>query len=102
MYRGADKSLACPERKQSRKHVRDARDFNIETGAVMKFFFSCKARQGAKGNSRHSDRNISLFPSCRAKDLSAPLYNKKKLTLPMELEWKSLNKDPRQAFAVKN
>jgi len=61
-YRGADKSLARPGRKQSRKHVRDARDFNdIETRAVIKFF--PPARQGAEGNSRHSDRNISLFHS---------------------------------------
>jgi len=38
--RGADKSLARPGRKQARKHVRDARDFNsIETPAVFKFFF---------------------------------------------------------------
>jgi len=29
--------------------------------------------QGAEGNSRHSDRNISLFVPGRAKDLSAPL-----------------------------
>ena len=35
----------------------DAHNFNnIETRAVIKFFFS--ARQGAEGNSRHSDRNI--------------------------------------------
>jgi len=61
LYRGADKSLARPGRKQARKHVRDARDFNnIETRSV-KFFFP--ARQGAEGNSRHFDRNISLFPS---------------------------------------
>ena len=39
-YRDADKSLARPGRKQARKHVRDARDFNnIETRAVIKFFF---------------------------------------------------------------
>ena len=32
MYRGADTSLARPGRKQSRKHVREARDLNsIET-----------------------------------------------------------------------
>ena len=38
-YRGADKSLARPGRKQARKHVRDARDFNnIETRAVIKIF----------------------------------------------------------------
>jgi len=59
-YRGADKSLAQPGRKLARKHVRDARDFNnIETRAVIKFLFS--GRQGAEGNSRHSDRSISLF-----------------------------------------
>ena len=35
----------------------NARNFNnIETRAVIKFFFS--ARQGAEGNSRHSERNI--------------------------------------------
>ena len=40
LYRGADKSLALPGRKQARKHVRDARDFNnIETRAVINFFF---------------------------------------------------------------
>jgi len=61
-YRGADESLARPRRKQARKHVRDSRDFNnMETRAVIKFFFF--AGQGAEGNSRHSDRNISLFPS---------------------------------------
>jgi len=60
--RGAGKSLARPGRKQTRKHVTDAHDFNsIQTRAVMKFFFS--ARQGAEENSHQSDRNISLFPS---------------------------------------
>jgi len=34
---------------------------NIKTRAVIKFF--PPARQGAEGNSHHSDRNISLFPS---------------------------------------
>ena len=59
-YRCADKSLTRPGRKPARKHVRDARDFNkIETWAVIKFLFL----QGTEGNSRHSDRNISLFPA---------------------------------------
>jgi len=59
---GADKSLARRGRKQARKHVSDARDFNnIETRAVINFF--PPARQDAEGNSRHSDRRISLFPS---------------------------------------
>jgi len=62
IYRGVDKTLARPGKKQARKHVKDARDFNnIETQFVIKFFFP--ARQGAEGNSPHSDRNISLFPS---------------------------------------
>jgi len=40
VYRGANKSLARPERKQARKHVKDARDFNnIETRFFIKFFF---------------------------------------------------------------
>ena len=57
-YRGADKSLNLPGRKQARKHVGDAREFNnIETRAVIRIFFP--ARQGAEGNTRHSDRNIN-------------------------------------------
>jgi len=73
IYRSADKSLARPGRKQARKNVRDSRDFNkIETRDFIKFFVFL-ARQGAEGNSRHSVRNISLFSSDRAKDLSAPV-----------------------------
>jgi len=41
----AAKSLTRPRRKQARKLVRITRDFdNIETRAVIKFFFSCKAK----------------------------------------------------------
>jgi hypothetical protein len=58
-----DKFLARSERKQARRHVRDARDFNnMETRAVIKVIFF-PARQGAEENSRHSDRNIILFHS---------------------------------------
>jgi len=40
LYRGADKSLARPGRKQAVKHVRDTRDFNnIETRSVIKLVF---------------------------------------------------------------
>jgi len=43
--RGDDKSLARPGRKQARKHVRDARDFNnIETRAIIKFFFPLQGK----------------------------------------------------------
>jgi len=74
LYRVADKSSARPGRKQARKHVRDVRDFNnIETRAVINFF---PARQGAEGNSRHSVRKISLFPSSSGWELiSTPVHN---------------------------
>jgi len=49
-YQGADNSLAWPGRKQARRHVRDARDFNnIETRAAFKVFFFCKAKRRRKG-----------------------------------------------------
>jgi len=72
--RGANKTFARPERKQAQKHVRDERDFNnIETRAVIKFF--SPARQGAEGNSRHSNRNISFFPSWLGSGLiSTPVF----------------------------
>ena len=62
MYRGADKSLARLGRKQARKHVRNARDFN-NMKRELSSSSSPPARQGVEGNSRHSDTNISLFPS---------------------------------------
>jgi len=74
IYRGADKSLAGPGRKQAPKHLRNERDFNnIETRAVNKFFFF-PAKQGADRNSRHSDRTLVCFLPGRAKDFSVPLY----------------------------
>ena len=59
-YRGADKSLAWPGRKQARKHVRDARDF----------------MQGKAPKEIHPTLTETLvfFLPGRAKDLSAPLY----------------------------
>ena len=48
-YRGAEKSLARPGRKQARKHVREARDFNnIETRTVKSSHPPCKARRRRK------------------------------------------------------
>jgi len=73
-YRGADKSLAKPGRKQARKHVRDARDFNnIETRAVIKFF---PPQQGTAPKEIHAilRETVVCFLPGRAKDLSAPLY----------------------------
>ena len=73
VYRGADMSLARPGRKQARKHVRDARDFNnIETRAVIKLFFFL---QGKAPNEIHAilTETLDCVLHGRAKDLSAPL-----------------------------
>jgi len=76
MYRGADKSLARPGRKQARKHVRDARDFNnIETRAAIKvFFFSL---QGKTPKEIHAilTEILACFLPGRAKDLSVSAVN---------------------------
>ena len=62
-YRGADKSLARPGRKQARKDVRDARDFNnIETWAVIKS--PLHARHGAEGNCLLASRQQYPFDKC--------------------------------------
>ena len=71
-YRGADKSFARSRRKQARKHVRDARDFNnIGARADIKFLF-------LQGKASKEIRDIltetlACFLPGRAKDLSAPL-----------------------------
>ena len=72
LYWGADKSLARPGRKQARKNVRGARDFNkIETRAVIKFLFL----QGKVQKEIHAilTETLACFLPGRAKDLSAPL-----------------------------
>ena len=72
-YRGADKSLARRGRKQARKHVRGARDFNnIEKRAVIKFVFM----QGKASKKIHAilTETLACFLPGRAKDLPAPLY----------------------------
>jgi len=70
---GVDKSLARTGRKQARKHVRDARDFNnIETRAVTFFCFL----QGKAPKEIHAILTgiLACFLPGRAKDLSASLY----------------------------
>jgi len=72
-YRGADRSLTRPGKKQARKHVRDARDFNnIETRAVIKLFFL----QGKALKEIHAilTEILGCFLPGRAKDFTAPLY----------------------------
>jgi len=63
IYISLAKSLARPGRKQARKHFRDARDLNnIETRAVIEFFFSCKSRRRRKFKPFWQKRGF--FPSC--------------------------------------
>ena len=91
--RGADTSLARPGRKQARKHVRDARDFNnIETRAV-KFFFL----QGKAPKETHAilTETLACFLPVRAKELSAPLYYQSRSCYRTSYEdrsnWKYMN-----------
>ena len=69
--RGADKSLARPGRKHVRKHVRDARNFNIETRGFIKFFFL----QGKAPKKIYAilTKILVCFLPGRAKYLSAPV-----------------------------
>ena len=72
IYWGADKSLARPGRKQARKHVRDARDFNkIEMRAVIKFLFL--QSKALKEIHAILTETLACFLPGLAKDLSAPL-----------------------------
>ena len=71
MYRIA--SLYLLHRLKESRSV-DARDINnIVTGAVVRFF--PPARQGAEGNSRHSDRNIrgTCTIVCHRQKLGGPV-----------------------------
>jgi len=74
MCRGADKSLARPGKKQARKHVTDARDFNnMETRTVVKFCFPLQGKAPKEIHAILTETIACLLPG-RAKDLSAPLY----------------------------
>jgi len=67
-YRSADKSLARPGRKQTRKHVKDARHLNnIEKRAVKFFFFL----QGKTPKEFHAilTETLACFLPGRTKDL---------------------------------
>jgi len=73
IYRGADKALARTGKKQARKNVRDARDFNkFETRAVIKFIFL----QGKAPKEIHAilTETLACFLRGWTKDLSASLY----------------------------
>ena len=71
---GADKSLARPERKQTRKHVRDARDFNnIETRAAIKSLLPLQGKAPKEIQTILRTETLACFLPGRAKELSAPL-----------------------------
>jgi len=66
LYQGADKPLDQPGKKRARKRLRNARDFNnIETRAVIKFFFPLQGKAPKK--------TFACFLPGQAKDLSAHL-----------------------------
>jgi len=68
----ADKSLARPGRKQARKHVRGARNFNkMETRAVIRFLFL--QSEAPKEIHVILTETLACFRPVRAQDLSAPL-----------------------------
>jgi hypothetical protein len=72
-YRGADKSLARPGRKQARKYVRDARAFNnIETRAVIEIFFFLQGKAPKEINAILTE-TLAFFLPDRPKDLTVPL-----------------------------
>ena len=74
IYSGCSKSLARAGRKQARKHVTDARDFNnIETRAVIKVFLFLQAKAPKEIHAILTETLACFIPG-RAKDLSAPLY----------------------------
>jgi hypothetical protein len=48
--------------------------FSTTSGRELSSSFFFPARQGAQGNSQHSDRNIRLFPSWLGKELISTPY----------------------------
>ena len=74
-YRGADKSLARPGRKQARKHVRRRARFQQHRDASChKVFFFFLQGKAPKEIHAIPTETLACFLPGRAKDLSAPLY----------------------------
>jgi len=72
LLRGADKSLAWPRRKQARKYVRKAHDFNdYDTPTVIKFFFFFLQGKAPKAINAILTEKLCCFLPGRVKDLSA-------------------------------
>ena len=65
-YRGAEKSLAPPGRKQARKQFRDARDFNnIETRAVIEIFPSLQGKASREIRAIMTETLVSFLVGLR-------------------------------------
>jgi len=73
-YRGDDKSLARPGRKQARKHIRDVRAISTTSRRVLSS--SIFSLQGKTPKEIHYilTETLACFLPGRAKDLSASLY----------------------------
>ena len=73
IYRGADKSLARPGRKQARKHVRRRERFQQHRdGICHQVFFFLQGKASKEIRAILTETLACLLPG-RAKDLSAPL-----------------------------
>jgi len=86
VYRGPDKSLARPGRKQVKKHITDARDFNNnETRAVIKFPPPLQGKGPKEIHAILTETLACILPGW-AKDLSAPMYLKS-LLVSLAVRW---------------
>jgi len=74
IYRGADKSLARPGRKEARKHVRDARDLKKNRDASWHQVFPPLQGKAPKEIQAILTETLACFLPGPAKDLSAPMY----------------------------
>ena len=75
LYRGADKSLARPGRRQARKHVKGRARFQQHRDASChQAFFSPLQSKAPKEIHAILTKTLACFLPGRTKDLSAPLY----------------------------
>ena len=72
-YRGADKSLTRPGKKQARKHVRDARFQQHRDASCHQVLFFLQGKALKEIHAILTETKACFLPG-RAKDLSAPLY----------------------------
>ena len=73
LYRGADKSLARPGRKQARKYVRDARFQQYRDASCHQVFFFLQSKAPKEIHAIMTETLACFIPG-QANDLSALLY----------------------------